>query len=138
MNESGQAERRFGNRIKSYLDQGTADLKPGVAYRLQEARRQALDRMVGANAAQAVVSGRGSQALALAGLPRRRWRGRTLLWLGVLLLAGGLLYADHWRSVHEHARELGEIDAELLSADVPYDAFLDRGFQNWLFRGEEQ
>jgi hypothetical protein len=138
MNTSDQAEHRFGNRIKSYLDQGAGDLKPGVAYRLQEARRRALDRIGTVEAGQAVVAGRGSQALALAGMPRRGWRGRTFLLLGVLLLAGGLLYFDHWRTVHEHARELGEIDAELLAADLPYDAFLDRGFQNWLFRGEEQ
>ena len=30
--------------------------------------------------------------------------------------------------------ELAEIDSQLLTDDLPIDAYLDRGFQNWLKR----
>jgi hypothetical protein len=30
--------------------------------------------------------------------------------------------------------ELEETDAAILSSDLPIDAYLDRGFQNWLTR----
>jgi hypothetical protein len=32
----------------------------------------------------------------------------------------------------QRAAELEEIDALLLTDDLPIDAYLDRGFQNWL------
>ena len=35
----------FAKKITAYLDQGTANLKAGVAYRLQSARQQALAQL---------------------------------------------------------------------------------------------
>jgi hypothetical protein len=35
------------------------------------------------------------------------------------------------------AEEKGDLDAELLSSDLPIDAYLDRGFQNWLSTSHE-
>ena len=35
----------FAKKITTYLDRGTADLKPGIAYRLQLARAEALARL---------------------------------------------------------------------------------------------
>jgi hypothetical protein len=37
-------EREIAKKLASYLDQGILDLKPGIAYRLQRARAQALAR----------------------------------------------------------------------------------------------
>jgi hypothetical protein len=33
---------------------------------------------------------------------------------------------------NRRAAEVEEIDAQLLTDDLPIDAYLDRGFQNWL------
>ena len=35
------------------------------------------------------------------------------------------------------AEEKGDLDAELLSSDLPIDAYVDRGFQNWLSTSHE-
>ncbi|MET0440381.1 MAG: DUF3619 family protein [Casimicrobiaceae bacterium] len=38
---------------------------------------------------------------------------------------------QQWQAVQQ-VREFEELDAQLLSSDLPIDAYLDRGFQNWL------
>ena len=38
-------EEDFGRSVKAYLDEGTAGLRSGVAYRLQQARAAALARV---------------------------------------------------------------------------------------------
>jgi len=67
------------------------------------------------------------------------WRGlstRVLLPVAVLVLAVAAIQT--WQEKRRVA-ELVEIDAELLADDLPIDAYLDRGFQNWLkSRGAEQ
>ena len=75
----------FAKKITGYLDLGTADLKAGTAYRLQQARAAALARLDAA--------GPGSAASRLALRPRRRrrigWRPAAALrpasrlWLGI-------------------------------------------------------
>ena len=59
------------------------------------------------------------------------WGGlalRVLLPLA-LLVGGGAIYT--WQQ-NQRAAEIEEIDAQLLTDDLPIDAYLDRGFQNWL------
>jgi hypothetical protein len=47
-----------------------------------------------------------------------------------MLVAGGAaIYA--WQQ-NQRAAELEEIDSQLLTDDLPIDAYLDRNFQNWL------
>jgi hypothetical protein len=126
-------EREFGNKTKVHLDRAAEALAPGTVYRLQLARRQALARAEPGGAT--VVDDRGGTR-ALAGGPRFGPLGSARFWLAVLGVVGALLYLHHWQVIEE-TQELGEIDAALLSADLPVDALLDRGFQNWLFRGDE-
>ena len=38
---------------------------------------------------------------------------------------------QQWHAVQQ-VREFEELDLHLLSSDLPIDAYLDRGFQNWL------
>ena len=42
---------------------------------------------------------------------------------------------QQWQVVQK-TRELEELDAQILTSDLPIDAYLDRGFQNWLTRRE--
>ena len=55
------------------------------------------------------------------------------LWLGVLAIAGCLYVYDYW-AVLQQASEIAELDSALLGSDLPFDAFLDKGFENWLKR----
>jgi hypothetical protein len=60
------------------------------------------------------------------------WRSlstRVLLPLAVLAIAVSGIYT--WQEKRRVA-ELVEIDSQLLTDDLPIDAYLDRGFQNWL------
>ena len=121
-------EREIAKKLTGYLDQGITGLKPGIAYRLQRARQEALAR---AAEPQRVAD------LAFAGAGGGTFGGRRNLltdvriWIGVLVLVGGVLYFQYWQSMQQ-VREIADTDAALLSSELPIEAYLDRGFQNWL------
>jgi hypothetical protein len=125
-------EHEIAKKLRAYLDEGAAGLKPGVAYRLQLARQKAMEA--------AAEPSRASE-MALAGAPSGNFRGRHYLlsdariWISVLLLVGGVLYFQYWQSAQQ-VKELVETDAAILASDLPIEAYLDRGFQNWLTRSE--
>ncbi len=121
----------FAKKLKVYLDAGTADLRAGTVYRLQQARARALARM---GAPAAVPESRLAHAFAGGGTSSGGG-ARRFVWLGVgiLLLAAGAFGWQQWQ-VYQQTRELEELDAQILSSDLPIDAYLDRGFQLWLTR----
>ena len=47
----------------------------------------------------------------------------------MLIACAGAIYT--WQQ-NRLAAEIEEVDALLLTDDLPIDAYLDRGFQNWL------
>ena len=124
-------EREIAKKLISYLDIGTSALKPGTAYRLQLARQKAL---AGAGeprrAAQFALAGSGGSFH-----ERRHLLVDARVWISVLLLVGGVLYFQYWQSMQQ-ARDIEETDAAILSSELPIEAYLDRGFQNWLTRSE--
>jgi Protein of unknown function (DUF3619) len=127
----------LAKKITTYLDQGTADLKPGIAYRLQLARAEALGRLV--DRTDPVRSAEGRVAVAHAGVGsgtagggRGIWSSGRL-WVGIaLIMAAGFGY-QQWQA-YQQMNDIEETDAAILSSDLPIDAYLDRGFQNWLKR----
>jgi hypothetical protein len=60
---------------------------------------------------------------------------RVLLPLAVLAVAFATTYA--WQQT-QRAAEVEELDAQLLSSDLPIDAYLDQGFAAWLKRRASQ
>jgi hypothetical protein len=123
MNEQ-QSEQQFGNRIRHLLNQGL-ELDAAKRERLRAAREQALARQRPEPApalrwADNVLGGfDGWRALST----------RVLLPIAMLVLAVSGIYT--WQEKRRVA-ELVEIDSQLLTDDLPIDAYLDRGFQNWL------
>jgi len=122
----------FAKKLTAYLDDGTANLKAGAAYRLQLARQEALARLADPRRAAAA---RMSPALAGAGTGTagsgRAPRSNVKLWLGILVIVVAGFGYQQWQA-YQQIRELAETDAAILSSDLPIDAYLDRGFQNWL------
>ena len=60
------------------------------------------------------------------------WGGlslRVILPLTLLIIGVASLYV--WEQ-NQRIAETEDIDAQLLTDDLPIDAYLDRGFQNWL------
>lgn len=126
-------DNEFAKKLTSYLDDGAANLKAGTAYRLQLARAQALARLAepqrapAMRMAPALVGGAGmGPAGGGAGF---RMNGKLLA--GVLLIVA-MFFGYHQWQAYQLLTELEETDAAILSSDLPIDAYLDRGFQNWL------
>ena len=128
-------QEEFARKLTGYLDAGTADLRAGTVYKLQLARARALERL-GAEPERAVAAGT-AHAFAGAGSVRTGGGVRKGAWFGFALTVALLLAAAYgyqqWE-LHQQTREIEEIDAQLLSSDLPIDAYLDRGFQTWLTR----
>ncbi len=119
-------ETQFALRVRQQLNQGLR-VDARVAARLRAAREQALGQHRPQPAA----------GLALASNALRRLGGarglslRVLLPLLVLAVAFATTYT--WQK-QQRAAELEELDAQLLSSDLPIDAYLDQGFAAWLKR----
>ncbi len=126
----------FAKKITTYLDAGAAEIKSGTAYRLQQARAAALASLApGAprrapqtSLARAFAGGGGG------GTSGSFWKSGRL-WFGILLIAAVGFAFQQWQLVQQ-TREIEELDAQILTSDLPIDAYLDRGFQTWLTRLE--
>jgi hypothetical protein len=116
-------EQQFGKKVRQILNSGP--LGTQVERRLQAAREAALSRQRPER----------SPALAWADNVRGRFGGWTALALYAVLslavLVAGAAGIYNWQQ-NQRIAELEEIDSQLLTDDLPIDAYLDRGFQNWL------
>jgi hypothetical protein len=124
----------FAKKLTGYLDDGTANLKAGTAYRLQLARQEALARItdpqrVGAARMTPALAGAAAGTGTVGG--GRASRSNVKLWLGILVIVAAGVGYQQWQA-YQQVRDLAETDAAILSSDLPIDAYLDRGFQNWL------
>jgi len=131
-------DNNFPKKLTAYLDIGAAELKAGTAYRLQSARAAALARLAGSGGARASESrlahtfaGTGGSGTAGG---RNLWSSARL-WLGIaIIVAAGFGY-QQWQ-VYQRVSDIVELDAQILSSDLPIDAYLDQGFRNWLAHDE--
>jgi hypothetical protein len=118
-------EQQIAYRIKQQLNRGL-DLDAGTLARLKEARERALacqraESRVPVLAWADNVTGRSGGLSTLI--------SRMLLPMAVLIL--GLIAINQWRDT-QVAAEIEEIDAAVLTGDLPLDAYLDKGFDAWL------
>lgn len=122
-------DKEIAGKITAYLDAGTKELKSGTAYRLQQARAAALARLQDPmRSPEAALAGAGGT---LGG--SRPFYAQVRFWIGVALIAAAGFGWQQWQA-YQAINEAEEIDAQLLSSDLPIDAYLDRGFQTWLTR----
>ena len=127
--ESEALQARFALRIASRLSEGAQASPPDVSERLRFAREQALQRARAARQATPAVAATGASALVLGGAPAEgSWWFKLAAVLPLAVLVLGLLeiYDLHDRSQIDAA---AQIDAELLSDDLPPDAYSDPGFR---------
>jgi len=114
----------FGNRIRQLLNQGLT-LDRNITDRLRAARDQALARQRSELTpvlawADNILGGYGG------------WGGLSLrLLVPFVALAIGASAVYTWQQKQLLA-EVEEIDAQLLTDELPIDAYLDRNFQSWL------
>jgi Protein of unknown function (DUF3619) len=121
-------EQKFGHKIKQQLDQAL-DLEPATLNQLKAARQLALARqrvrepvfaLAWVDAAVGRLSGNPASAgVALAG--------------AALILA--LVGIQYWQR-SPTIEEIEEIEAAILTSDLPINAYLDKSFDTWLKRSQ--
>jgi hypothetical protein len=123
---------RFGRRLTARLSAGTAELPYEVQERLRAARAQALarrKRVAGLRTA-AVVSASGGAATLSADEGVTWWQLVASVLPMIVLVAG--LVMIHTIQNDRRANEVAEVDAALLTDDLPPDAYTDPGFIQFL------
>lgn len=125
----------FAYKVRHALNENTDKLPAITVDRLSSARKLALSRKKPearrAHGRQAVLAGAGSffdQPVA--------WLGRMGLALPILVLAIGLagLYQEEQQ---RRISDIAEIDALVLSDELPLSAYLDHGFNAYLAKQVE-
>jgi len=131
--DASALEGRFAKRIAARLSQGSGDLPHDVTERLRVARERALEAGRWATQGQtriaASVGSAGSGQAVLRGGPGWGWRLASLVPV-VAMVAGLLLVQSQQDADQTHAA--ADIDAALLSDDLPPAAYSDAGFAEYL------
>ena len=117
-------EPQFGDKVAHLLNQGLR-LDERKLARLRAARELALQRQ--RPEAESVLAWAGNVVGDLGG-----WGGLSLRLLAPVVALGVAVSAIYTWQQKQRAAEVEEIDALLLTSDLPIDAYLDRGFQNFL------
>jgi hypothetical protein len=132
-NESEQLQERFGRAVGRRLSAGTAELPYHVTERLRAARVQALAKRKIEAVAPTVVANGGSTAALGFGGGFSLWRQIASV-LPLVVLVGGLVVI-HSVQNDQRATEVAEVDAQLLTDDLPPEAYADPGFVQFLKSG---
>jgi|JI8StandDraft_1071087.scaffolds.fasta_scaffold501731_1 hypothetical protein len=125
-------QHRFGLRVASRLSAGSADLPYDISERLRAARERAVARRK-SSVLQPVRVASVSGGVATLGFDSDHlgfW-GRLASALPIVVLAAGLV-AIHVVQNDSRAHELAEVDAALLTDDLPPAAYADPGFVQYL------
>lgn len=121
-------EAELGRRAHAALEASTSSLPPDVAFRLRQARENAV-----------AAAGRRTRRFAvlprLAGVPAElggAWMRENLRSILAVTALIALAVTAHQHRHDERSDEAIDIDSALLTDDLPIDAYLDRGFGAWL------
>jgi hypothetical protein len=116
-------EKEFSEKLKPWLERGAAAVGEMQAVKLRSARLRAMDAYREPVRLFGLVTMSASRAQALSyGVVQR-----ALLFLPLLALLAVLAV----RSLDTDV-DLGELDTQLLTQELPPDAFLDQDFRSWL------
>ncbi len=123
-------EEKFAAKVRQALNESANQLDSGTLLNLERARNLALARHKASSFSQTVLIKKGVEASGLSRL------FRTAAWATpALALVLGLVVLQDWQSQSENS-ELASIDTEVLTDDLPLNAYLDKGFNRYLLQGE--
>lgn len=114
----------FAKKVAGYLEAAAREVDASTTHRLRMAREKAM--------------GRYSEPVRLLGLVpvatsmaayKQSVREHPIMWLAPVVAA---LALGIFAVVNDDAAELGELDAAILSSDIPINALVDRDFNNLL------
>lgn len=133
-------ELEFALKVRRALDENAANLPAATVEKLTAARRTALGRKkpeaVAAHAFVPVFAHAGASLdVPVPAAPRQRLsplRRLARIWPLIALIVG-IMAVAYWEDLQRSA-ELADIDAAMLSDDLPLNAYLDHGFNAYLSR----
>jgi hypothetical protein len=131
LNHDMSTQDRIGLKLASRLSEATDSLPHDISERLRVARMQALSQnhlLVQTAMMPSLNSRDGTATLSWRG--HGLWRRITAL-IPLLALIAGLI-AMHLMETDNRAKELAEIDAAILTDDLPPSAYTDSGFTQFL------
>jgi hypothetical protein len=122
----------LGRVIAARLSEGAETLPHDISERLKAARAQALAKrkVVNLQTASDLAASGGELALNIGGREDSFWN-RVASLLPLLALVAGLISIGVLQD-DLRAREVAEVDAELLTDDLPPSAYVDPGFAQYL------
>jgi hypothetical protein len=135
-------ELEFARQMRRALDENAASVPPATVDRLAAARRAALARKKPETVAvaapvfvPALAGAGGMSGMPQVELPQRRRSrfGRFALAWPLAALVVSLVAIAYWED-QQRTAELADIDAAMLSDDLPLNAYLDHGFNAYLSR----
>jgi hypothetical protein len=115
-------EKEFADKLRPWLERSAAQVGELQATRLKAARLRALD------AWREPVRLFGLVPVATGTVQTLRYTviQRTLLWLPLVALLATLAMQS------ANQPDIGDLDAQLLTQELPPDAYLDKDFRSWL------
>ena len=127
-------EDRFGSRVSARLSGSADDLSHDVSERLRAARVRALSRrkvtLVCNTAISTTLSG-GAAMMTFNDHEHLSWWSRVAAVVPLLVLVVGLIVINMTQD-DKWADELAEVDAALLTDDLPPVAYTDPGFMQFI------
>ena len=140
-------QQRFARQVSARLSQGAAELPYDISERLRAARVQAVGKRkvtsLRTASSASVQGGSGSATLAMGGTggntggngdEETSWLNRLASVVPLLALVAGLLVIQFVQD-DNRVNELAEVDAALLTDDLPTAAYTDPGFVEFLKAG---
>ena len=118
----------FAYKVRHALNEKLDDLPPSTVDRLASARKAAVSRKKAhapAKAAQRVLAGNIGSFFSFSSL------GRAGVVIPLLALVAGLSGVYQYEQ-EKHIAEIAELDAAVLSDELPLTAYLDHGFNAYL------
>jgi hypothetical protein len=130
----------FAYRVRHALNEKLDDLPASTTDRLAAARKAAMARKkahvpVRVTQAELATAGAGAQARGFLGNPFG-WLGRMSVAVPLLVLMAGMVGIYQYEQ-QQRIAELAELDAAVLSDELPLSAYLDHGFNAYLENREQ-
>jgi Protein of unknown function (DUF3619) len=117
-------EKEFAQKITRTLDWGTSQIDGDKLAKLRNARQAAMKNY------REPVNVLGLVTVSGQTLDVSNWIRKPLFWLPILAVVAALVTVNVMDD--DVADEAGELDAKLLTGELPIDAFLDKDFGSWV------
>jgi len=127
-------QNRFAAQVTARLADGTAELPYDISERLRAARMQAVAKRkvaVSVRTASSTVAQGAAAAMTLGDDEETGWFNKLASLLPLLALVAGLLIIQFVQD-DNRIKELAEVDAALLTDDLPTAAYTDPGFLEYI------